>query len=70
MKELLEQSGWYMYKKCRCGGTLKQKFKNVNKAGAEVWVYPNRNTWEYKISRRINNSNIGIDTLRDFLEAL
>ena len=70
MNKVLIDSGWYMYKKCRCGGVSKEKFKNPSYPGKEYWLYPNRNIWEFRINRTVNNSNMGADTLKKHLEEL
>lgn len=37
----LTNSGWYLYEKCRCGGKLKYKYRNMQYPTIEVRWYPN-----------------------------
>lgn len=70
MKNVLLEYGWYMYHSCTCGGTRKEKFKHPSKPGAEFWIYPRRNTWEYRIAKRRNDNGVGEASLKNKLETV
>ena len=70
MREILESGGWWKYRHCSCGGVFTQKFKHPNKPGKEIWIKPNRNTWEYRIGRPVHGRGVGIEQLKTLLESI
>jgi len=70
MREELEKQGWWMYRNCSCGGTKTEKFKHPNKPNKEIWIKPNRNTWEYRTGRPVYAKGTGIDQLKTHLETI
>lgn len=70
MKKLLESLGWYQYKQCTCGGVFKQKFKHPDKPSKEIWIYPNRNTWDYRVGRTRYGFGTGEQSLQKTLDTI
>ena len=64
MIDLIVAQGWFRYKSCTCNGILKHKYKHPNKQNKEIWIMPNRNSWEYRISKRVWGSGVGVEPLR------
>ena len=47
-EETLTDSGWQFARNCGCGGSPTKSYINNNMPGFEVWIKPNRKTYEFK----------------------